>query len=175
METSLIESILFLESEPVDLNTLIRITKLSREAVKKAIEDLQKEYKRDYHGIELILISDGYCFSPKKELWTLLKDRYGKKSDKKLSRAALETLAIIAYSQPITKAEIESIRGVSADSMIKLLVSYSLVKEMGKKDIPGKPIQYGTTKDFLRFFRLASIADLPKLDDTEKERFDSYE
>ena len=84
----------------------------------------------------------------------------------------METLSIIAYSQPITKGEIEAIRGVSADNMIRLLIERSLVKEVGKKDIPGKPIQYGTTKEFLKFFRLNSIADLPKLDETESERFE---
>ena len=84
----------------------------------------------------------------------------------------METLSIIAYSQPITRGEIEAIRGVSADNMIRLLAERNLIKEVGKKDIPGKPSQYGTTKDFLKFFRLNSIADLPKLDETESERFE---
>ena len=84
----------------------------------------------------------------------------------------METLAIIAYSQPITRAEIEALRGVSADNMIRILVERNLIKEVGKKDIPGKPVQFGTTKDFLQLFRLNSIADLPKLDETESERFE---
>ena len=101
-----------------------------------------------------------------------MKERYGKKNEGKLSRAAMETLAIIAYSQPITRAEIEALRGVSADNMIRILVERNLIKEVGKKDIPGKPVQFGTTKDFLQLFRLNSIADLPKLDETESERFE---
>ena len=105
-------------------------------------------------------------------MWGFLKERYGKKNEGKLSRAAMETLSIIAYSQPITRGEIEAIRGVSADNMIRLLAERNLIKEVGKKDIPGKPSQYGTTKDFLKFFRLNSIADLPKLDETESERFE---
>ncbi len=110
--------------------------------------------------------------SPKLELWDYLKDRYGKKNDNRLSRAALETLSIIAYSQPITKAEIENIRGVNADGMIKLLLSKDLIKVVGKKDAPGKPVQYGTTMEFLKFFKLKSIADLPKLDELNQERFE---
>ena len=101
-----------------------------------------------------------------------MKERYGKKNEGKLSRAAMETLAIIAYSQPITRAEIEALRGVSADNMIRILVERNLIKEVGRKDIPGKPIQFGTTKDFLQLFQLNSIADLPKLDETESERFE---
>ena len=84
----------------------------------------------------------------------------------------METLSIIAYSQPITRAEIEAIRGVSADTMIRLLVEKELIKEVGRKDIPGKPVQFGTTKEFLKVFGLNSIADLPKMDETEQERFE---
>ena len=84
----------------------------------------------------------------------------------------METLSIIAYSQPITRAEIEAIRGVSADNMIRFLVEKEFIKEVGKKDAPGRQVQFGTTKDFLKFFRLNSIADLPKLDELERERFE---
>ena len=83
----------------------------------------------------------------------------------------METLAIIAYSQPITRAEIESIRGVSAESMIKLLIGKNLIKVVGKKDAPGKPKQYGTTKEFLKMFQLKSISDLPKLKEADRVRF----
>jgi segregation and condensation protein B len=110
--------------------------------------------------------------SPKREYWDNLKDRYGKKNDSRLSKAALETLAIVAYSQPVTRAEIEQIRGVSADNMIRLLMEKTLVRETGKKDAPGKPVQYGTTREFLKFFRLESIADLPKLSESENDRFE---
>ena len=87
----------------------------------------------------------------------------------------METLSIIAYSQPITRQEIESIRGVSADGMIKLLAERQLIREVGKKEAPGRPVQYGTTKDFLKLFRLASIADLPKMDELDQERFEPEE
>jgi segregation and condensation protein B len=171
-ETALIEAILYLETEPVDEASLLRISGLSKEVVEQVIEILKDRYSRDDHGIELVQISGGWTLSPKKELWENLKDRYGKRNDNRLSRAAMETLSIIAYSQPITRAEIEAIRGVSADNMIRLLIERNLVKEVGKKDIPGKPVQFGTTKEFLKLFRLNSIADLPKLDETESDRFE---
>ncbi|MCX8013569.1 MAG: SMC-Scp complex subunit ScpB, partial [Rectinema sp.] len=86
-----------------------------------------------------------------------------------------ETLAIIAYSQPITRAEIEAIRGVNVDAMIRLLLSRNLIQEVGKRDAPGKPMQYGTTQEFLKYFRLDSIADLPRLDEIEDARFSKPE
>lgn len=171
-ETALIEAILYLETEPVDEAALIRISGLSKEVVDQVLDILTDRYSSDDHGVELVQISGGWTLSPKKELWESLKDRYGKRNDNRLSRAAMETLSIIAYSQPITRSEIEAIRGVSADNMIRLLVERNLVKEVGKKDIPGKPVQFGTTKDFLKLFRLNSIADLPKLDETESDRFE---
>jgi segregation and condensation protein B len=118
------------------------------------------------------MITGGWALVPKKDIWDVLKERYGNKNEGKLSRSALETLSIIAYSQPITRAEIEAIRGVSADNMIRLLAERNLIKEVGKKDAPGKPVQFGTTKEFLKFFRLNSISDLPKLEETESERFE---
>jgi len=171
-EAKIIETVLFMESELIDINILSRITKLQKEIIIEALKCIKDEYDKPSHGIELIEISNGYGFAPKKELWDILKARYGKKNDNRLSRAALETLSIIAYSQPITKGEIESIRGVSADSMMKLLISRDLIKEVGKKDIPGKPVQYGTTKNFLKIFRLKSIAELPKLDDIDSKKFE---
>ena len=171
-ETALIESILYLETEPLDEVSLARISGLTKEIVEQILEILKERYSDEAHGIELIQISGGWAISPKKELWESLKDKYGKKNDNRLSRAAMETLSIIAYSQPITRGEIEAIRGVSADNMIRLLADRNLIKEVGKKDIPGKPVQFGTTREFLKFFRLNSISDLPKLDETESDRFE---
>ncbi|MDY4211780.1 MAG: SMC-Scp complex subunit ScpB [Treponema sp.] len=171
-ESALIEAILFLESEPVTEKSLSAISELSEEVVKKSLEVLKEKYKSDASGIELEMITGGWALIPKKEIWNVLKERYGNKNEGKLSRSAMETLSIIAYSQPVTRAEIESIRGVSADNMIRLLMERNLIKEVDKKDIPGKPSLYGTTKEFLKFFRLNSIADLPKLDEAEEERFE---
>jgi segregation and condensation protein B len=174
-ECALLETIFFLETEPLDVAALSRISSLGKEVIERVLEEMETSYTGNSHGLELIKIGGGYTLAPKKEFWNLLKDRYGRKSESKMSRAALETLSIIAYSQPITRAEIEAIRGVSADNMIRFLQEKELIKEVGKKDAPGKPTQYGTTKDFLKFFRLDSIADLPKLDELDRERFELEE
>ncbi|MCL1812045.1 MAG: SMC-Scp complex subunit ScpB [Treponema sp.] len=172
-ETALIEAILYLETDPLDFNTLARISGLSRDAVKKAVEKLEEKYSLEDSGVELSRIGGGIMLSAKLEYWDTLKPYYGKKNEIRFSRATLETLSIIAYSQPVTRSEIESIRGVQAvDSVIRLLLEKSLIREVGKKDIPGKPAQYGTTREFLRFFRLESIADLPKLNESEAARFE---
>ena len=171
-EAALIEAVLLLENDPVETRKLSDITGLSADAVQEALQLLRSALEADGHGIEIVEIGGGYSFAPRKTLWEQLRERYGKNAENRLSKAALETLAIIAYSQPITRAEVESIRGVSADGMIKLLVSRSFIREVGTKDVPGKPVQYGTTREFLKAFRLATISDLPKLDGLEKERFE---
>ena len=168
---ALVEAVLFLENEPVDPAALERITGLNRRQVQEAIGELRRRYADEVHGLEIVELGGGYTFAVKPQLWETLKPRYGRRSEGKLSRAALETLSIIAYSQPVTRQEIESIRGVSADGMIRLLASKNLIREVGKKQVPGRPVQYGTTKEFLKTFRLASIADLPKLDELDEEKF----
>jgi segregation and condensation protein B len=171
-EAALIEAILYMETEPMDPGALSRISGLGKDAVVKAIEVLEEKYRKEDSGMELSHIGGGVMISPKRELWDNLKEHYGKKNEFRFSKAALETLSIIAYSQPITRGEIEAIRGVQADSMIRLLVEKELIREMGKKDLPGKPTQYGTTREFLKFFHLESIAELPKLEESEAERFE---
>ena len=169
---ALIEAVLFLDSEPLDIKFLSKISGLSDEETRKAIDSLKEKYAASGSGIEISQLGEGYMLSPKEKYWDVLKDRYGRRNDNKLSKAALETLSIIAYSQPVTKAEIENIRGVQADGMMKVLSSRNLIKAVGKKDIPGKPLQYGTTKDFLKYFKISSIANLPKLDELSKEKFE---
>lgn len=171
-ETALVEAVLFLEHEPQTEKQIATSSQLSEEVVIKCLENLKEKYTAENSGIELAQIQGGWSLVPKKFIWNAIKEKYGNKNEGKLSRSAIETLSIIAYSQPITRAEIEAIRGVAADTMIRLLIERSLIKEVGRKDIPGKPIQYGTTKEFLKFFRLNSIADLPKLDEEEAERFE---
>ena len=170
-EVALIEAILYLEAEPVDLRSLQRISGLPREVVLDALAQLRETLSAPEHGLDLAEIADGYTLSPKEELAPALRDRYGRKNDAKLSRAAMETLSIIAYSQPITRGEIENLRGVNADGMMRLLLSRDLVKEVGRKDAPGRPVQYGTTREFLKLFRLSSISDLPRLDEADQKKF----
>jgi segregation and condensation protein B len=171
-ETALIEAILFLEADPVDEAAISRISGLSVEVVKAALENLDSRYATEDSGLELSRIGGGIVISPKKAYWDNLRARYGKKNENRPTRAAMETLPIIAYSQPVTRAEVEDIRGVKVDSYIRILLEKNLIHKMGTKDVPGKPDQYGTTKEFLKVFRLATIADLPKLGESEAERFE---
>jgi len=171
-ETALVEAILFMEGEALDEGTIARIGSLSKETVTAALANLEERYASTDCGLELSRISGAVMISVKRVLWENLKERYGKKSEAKISRAAMETLAIVAYQQPVTRAEIEKIRSVSADNMIRLLLEKGLVREVGKKDIPGRPVLYGTTKDFLKIFNLNSISDLPKLNEYDVEKFE---
>ncbi|MDR1507872.1 MAG: SMC-Scp complex subunit ScpB [Treponema sp.] len=171
-EAALIEAILYVNTDPVEYRALSRVSGLGKDAVAKALEVLEAKYAREDSGVELSRIGGGVMLSIKREFWDTLKESHGKKNESRFSKAALETLSIIAYSQPITRSEVEAIRGVQADSMIQTLMDKDLIRKVGKKDIPGRPAQYGTTPNFLKFFRLESIADLPKLTETEAERFE---
>ncbi len=171
-ETALLETVLFLESEPQAVESLAKITQFSEDVVNECLERLKEKYESPDSGIEVSQILGGWLLTPKKECFDLVKERYGKKNEGRLSKAAIETLSIIAYSQPITRAEIESIRHVSADNMMRILLDRKFIKEVGKKDIPGKPVMYGTTDEFLEFFHMQSIADLPQLDESESKRFE---
>lgn len=170
-ETALVESVLFLESEPVTEKNISNIAQLSEDVVKVCIENLKEKYLQKTSGIELAIITGGWTLVPKGEFWDVLREKYGEKNRGRLSKSALETLTIVAYKQPITRSEIEQIRGVSADNMIRLLAERQLIKEVGRKDVPGKPVQFGTTKEFLKFFKLNSISELPRLDEDEEQRF----
>ena len=170
-EKAVIEAILFLESEPMEIKTLANISGLARDQVEEIVAELRRDLESPARGLDLITVGGAIQLSPKRSLWPRLRDRFGKRRDGRLSRAAMETLSIIAYSQPITRGEIESLRGVAADNMIRQLLERKLIKEVGRKDAPGRPAQYGTTREFLQHFRLESIADLPKLDEVERERF----
>lgn len=171
-QAALVETVLFLESESKTDVQLASITKLPQDVVGECILYLKEKYSRADCGIELSSALGGWILTPKRQPFEFVKERYGRKNAGRLSRAALETLSIIAYGQPVTRAEIESIRHVNVDAMMRLLLDRKLVKEVGKKDIPGKPVMYGTTKEFLEYFNLRSISDLPKLDEKENERFE---
>ena len=124
---------------------------------------MKRDYQNENRGIELISIDDGYQLCTKKEFYENIYPIIDKRSKPNLSNAALETLAIIAYNPRVTRAEIEQIRGVSADGCIYKLLEYGLIEEAGKTDLPGKPMSYKTSSEFLRMFGYASLNDLPEL------------
>ncbi len=166
-----IEVILFLENEPVSLDKLQRMTGFSLDNIRKSLLELSEHFANYMHGMVLVESSGTWSFRPATDLHEELQSCYGKKVDRRLSRAALETLSIVAYSQPITKREIDNIRGVSSDSIVRLLREREYIKVVGRKDVPGHPILYGTSRKFLYEFNLPSISALPKLSEIDKERF----
>ncbi len=167
----IIEAVLFLENDALTIERLSKLTDHTELVVSNALDELIHYYQQSSHGIELVNRSQYYQFLPKEHLWPHLKDHYGRKIDKRLSKAALETLSIIAYSQPITKKEIESIRGVSSETILRILREKDLIKVTGYMDGPGRPKLYGTTRKFLKNFNLTSISSLPKLNEIDEERF----
>ena len=169
---ALVEAVLFLETDPVELSQIAKITLLDEAAVQAALEALHGRYSKPDSGLELSELGGGFSLIPRRDLMLDLRQHYGRKTDEKMSRASLETLSIIAYSQPVTRVEIDSIRGVNSTATLKVLAEKGFIRETGRKDTPGRPVQYGTTKEFLQLFGLKTIAELPKLDEAEKERFE---
>tara|TARA_Y100000992_G_scaffold58228_1_gene35465 strand:- start:67 stop:768 length:702 start_codon:yes stop_codon:yes gene_type:complete len=156
-----IEAIIFAAAEPLDIDTIE--SKLSKKVnIEKALLKLQTEYSN--RGINLVCISKKWSFRTSPNLSNIMTQE--KTVEKKLSRAAIETLAIIVYHQPVTRAEIEEIRGVAfGTNTVEILMELNWVKPGGRKDVPGKPIQYVTTDDFLSHFNLQRLSDLPTVDE----------
>ena len=156
-----VEAILFAAAEPLDIDTIqSKISK--RSDVEKILKKLQNEYAN--RGINLVCISKKWSFRTSANLSNLMSQE--KTVEKKLSKAAIETLSIIVYHQPVTRAEIEEIRGVAfGTNTIEILMELNWVKPGGRKNVPGKPIQYVTTDDFLSHFNLQKLSDLPTVDE----------
>ena len=156
-----VEAIVFAAAEPLSIETIE--TKISKNTdVLKILQKLQTFYTN--RGINLVCISNKWSFRTAQNLSSLMSQQ--KTVEKKLSKAAIETLAIIVYHQPVTRAEIEEIRGVAfGTNTLEILMELNWVKPQGRKDIPGKPIQYGTTDDFLSHFNLQKLSDLPTVDE----------
>ena len=162
-EKAIIEAILFAAGRPVTKNEIMLALEISEDEIEKIIANMQEEYKLENRGIELIKINNSYQLCTKKELYEYVYPILDKRTKPNLSTASLETLAIIAYNPKITRAEIENIRGVSADACVYKLLEYGLIEEAGKLDLPGKPMSYQTTDEFLRMFGFSSLEELPEL------------
>lgn len=162
-EKAIIEAILFAAGRPVTKNEIMLALEISEDEIEKIIANMQEEYKIENRGIEVIKINNSYQLCTKKELYEYVYPILDKRTKPNLSTASLETLAIIAYNPKITRAEIENIRGVSADACVYKLLEYGLIEEAGKLDLPGKPMSYQTTDEFLRMFGFSSLEELPEL------------
>ncbi len=166
-----IEAILFTMGESVELDKIAAALELDKKIAKKYIENLIERYQSEDHGIQVIELENAYQMCTKNEMYEYL-IRIAKQPRKRvLTDVLMETLSIIAYKQPITKAEIEKIRGVSSDHAVSKLVEYSLVSEIGRLDAPGRPMLFGTTEEFLRSFGVHSIEELPVLNEDQIAEF----
>lgn len=164
-----IESLLFVSgSEGITLGQLAQLTNMMKPAVKEQLAALEAKYAADPDtSLCLLTAGETYRLATKKSLATVVKEYFESPAMTTLSKAALETLAIIAYKQPVTRVEIEEIRGVQSAGVIQKLLLYDLITEQGRLNIPGRPFKYGTTDHFLDFFGLTSLSDLPAVDEEQ--------
>jgi len=166
---SVLEALLFLSGEPIGLSTIKDIVDIPESEITRLMDELVIQYRERNGGVFIAEIANGYQMvtNPGYSEW-VIKFKNAQLSSK-LSMPALETLSIIAYKQPIIKAEIEQLRGVNSDAAIKTLLEKRLVKVIGRKEAPGRPFLYGTTKEFLQYFGLNDLSALPTLKDLVRE------
>ena len=164
-----VEALLFAAGEPVALSALVKTTEINEADIKRLMAGLISEYKERNSGIIIAEIADGYQMVTNPDFSLFVKKFKNINQTNKLSSPALETLAITAYKQPITKLEIDQLRGVNSDGAVKSLLDKRLIKIVGKKETPGRPFLYGTTKEFLQYFGLKNLSDLPPINDFLKD------
>ncbi|MGY0375246.1 SMC-Scp complex subunit ScpB [Clostridium sp. JNZ J1-5] len=162
---SIIESLLFVSGEPLNIKEIALILECSEEYTYNLLQELRDIYEEDQRGILLISMNNDYMFVTKSENSDYVQKLLKTNNRQALSRAALETLAIVVYRQPITRVEIDEIRGVKSDKAIQNLLEKNLIKESGRKKVPGRPIMYVTTDEFLRYFGLQDLNEMPSLEE----------
>lgn len=161
-----VEALLFVNERPISLDQIKRVLEtVTPTEIKAAIDGLNNEYQARNSGLTIQEIAGGYQMLSNPDYVTYVRNFYKTKHKEKLSKPALETLAIIAYKQPVTRTDIELIRGVNSDGVVALLLDKELIKLAGRKDVPGRPFLYGTTKQFLEYFGLKSLETLPNLEE----------
>ena len=168
-QIAMVEAVLFAAAEPLEYTKLASVLGMDDEQILLVMDALDKKYGADDSGICLVQLDTKYQLCSKKEFVEEIRTVLDLKRNAPLSQAAFEVLAIIAYNQPITKPYIEQIRGVDCSGVVNTLCSRGLIEEKGRLDVPGRPVLYGTTADFLRCFSLKSLDDLPELPESDKE------
>ncbi len=161
---SVIESLLFVSGEPLALKDLSNNLEVDSKTIIEIIDEMIKEYNEEGRGITLLAINGGYQLVTKAENSEYIQKLLKRNRRQSLSQASIESLAIISYKQPITRIDIDEIRGVKSESALQKLVEKNLIKEVGRLEVPGRPILYGTTDEFLRQFGLTNLSELPSLD-----------
>ncbi len=163
----IVEALLFSAGRPVSRQELQEIIEAAPSKIEAALLRLQEEYKKQDRSLQIVEIAGGFQMSTRKNFSPWLRKFHRALQKQKLSRAALETLAIVAYKQPVVRADIEAIRGVNVDWVMKLLLERRLIKITGKRKCPGRPLIYRTTEDFLRRFGLSSLSELPDVNENK--------
>ncbi|MCI6277271.1 MAG: SMC-Scp complex subunit ScpB [Clostridium sp.] len=167
---SIIESLLFASGDPMKVKDIASILECSEKYTKEVLEELRIDYGKEERGIKVVCINNTYQLVTKPENSDYIQKILKTNSRQSLSQAAIESLAIIAYKQPITRVEIDEIRGVKSESALQKLLERNLIKECGRKEVIGRPILYGTTDEFLRQFQLENLKELPTIEElSEKE------
>lgn len=166
---AVVEALLFASEKPLFIDQVKNVLdNLDTAAIRKIIEELAAEYETDNRGMRIMEVAGGFRMFTSVGLAPFLKKFYKQRKTERLSKPALETLAIIAYKQPLTRSEIETLRNVNVDGVMKSLEEKTLIRITGRKDAPGRPLVYGTTRQFLEYFGLNSLDDLPKMEDFHK-------
>lgn len=166
-----IEAILFAMGESVEISKLALALEMSEKDVRKTVESMKQKYESDDRGISIMELEDSYQMCTKPEQYEYLIKIAKAPRKYVMSDTLLETLSIIAYKQPITRLEIEKIRGVSCDHAVNRLIEFNLIQELGRLDAPGRPLLFGTTEEFLRTFGVKSLEELPMIKPEQVEDF----
>lgn len=168
---AIIEGILFALGDAIELGKIASAINHDKETTKKIIHNMMDKYDENDRGIKIIELNGSYQLCTKTQLYDCLSKIIHIPKKHNLTDVLLETLSIIAYKQPVTKLDIENIRGVKCDHAVNKLIEYNLISEMGRLDAPGRPILFGTSDEFLRYFGLKSLDDLPQMSKEEIESF----
>ena len=168
---AIIEAILFTMGESVELDKIAKAIELEPKETKKIIEEMMEEYQESERGISIMELDGAYQMCTNTEMYEYLIQIAKQPRRYHLTDVVLETLSIIAYKQPVTRLEIEKIRGVKSDHAVNKLIEYDLIAEVGRLDAPGRPILFGTTEEFLRRFSVQSVDELPKIAPEKMEDF----
>ncbi len=163
--TPVIEAILFVSGAPVDISELAAALEITELEMEGQLESLERFYKENQRGIQLARINDKVQLKTNEAYSTHINRIFQPPQKYNMSQSILETLSIIAYRQPVTRSEIEAVRGVKADYSVSALLERRLIQPVGRKDTLGRPMMYGTTEDFLRHFGLSSLEELPPLEE----------
>lgn len=163
------EAVLFACGESVSAKRIAQALELDEKKVAPQLEELVKDYENDKHGIAVIKLNDSYLMCNKKQYGEAIRRVMDIKKNAPLSQAALEVLAVVAYNQPVTKAFVEQVRGVDCSGVIGSLTTKNLIEEKGRLELPGRPLLYGTTENFLKCFQISSLDELPELPKQESK------